>query len=191
MPAKYARVDKFTKELNKKMDKNTDDKKDAAENEQELTVEEAFEAMQNEIAALNDKYLREAAELENVKRRAIKERSELIKYAGEGIIRDLLDIFDSLKLAVSQETPKEAKGFVDGVKGILQQFENTLAKHSVRSEDSAGKQFDPNKHEAVAIIPTGDKEPGTIIQEYKSLFFYKDKLLRPAQVVVAKERSGE
>lgn len=168
------------------MDKNTENNEDC----EELTAEQAIEALQNEIAALNDKYLREAAELENFKRRAVKERSELIKYAGENVIRDLLDIFDSLKLAVSQEKiPHEAKSFVEGLKGILQQFENTLGKHSVRSEDTAGKQFDPNKHEAVAIIPTSDKEPGTILQEYKSLFFYKDKLLRPAQVVVAKERS--
>lgn len=169
------------------MSENTD-KMTEDQNTEEISAEEAVGSLQDEVGALNDKYLRVAADFENFKRRTQKERSDLIKYAGEGIVRDLLDVFDSLKLATNQEVPDEAKSFMDGVSKIFQQFEGVLIKHSIKSYPTVGEQFDPNKHEAVATVPTAEEEPGTILQEYKSLFFFKDKLLRPAQVVVAKEQ---
>ncbi len=140
---------------------------------------------------LKDKYLRAVAELENFRKRALKEKSELIKYSGEYLSRDLLDIIDSFALAFTQNVEGVNEEFLKGFKMIFNQFNSVLEKHSIRAESSIGTQFDPNKHQALASVPNSEHAPGTIIEEFKKAYFIKDKLLRPAQVVVATAKADE
>lgn len=132
-----------------------------------------------------DKFLRSAAELENFKRRASKERSELLKYAGEALAKDLLDVLDNLERAISASQSSTGEDFVSGVRMISEQFKSTMDRHGIRGESGIGGTFDPSKQEALASVPTADKEPGAILDEYRKAYFFKDKLLRPGQVIVA------
>jgi molecular chaperone GrpE len=132
-----------------------------------------------------DKYLRAVAELENFKKRFAKERSEILKYAGENLARDLLDVIDNLERAIkNSDQDKESQLYI-GVKLILDSFTGILERHSIKSESALGAMFDPSKQEALASVPTAEKEPGTVLDEYRKAYFFKDKVLRHAQVVVA------
>lgn len=134
-----------------------------------------------------DKYLRAIAELENFKKRATKERSELLKYAGEHIVTDMLEILDDLDRATQLNpekmgTPQEV---LEGIRMIRGRFAGVLKKHSVESRDATGEKFDPLCHEALSTVPTNDHDPGTVIEQFRKAYFFKDKLIRTAQVVVS------
>jgi len=133
-----------------------------------------------------DRYLRAVAELENAKKRFAKERSDLIKYAGESLVVELLEVVDNLERALKSATQNEDSELVKGVELILGQFVNTLSGYGVRAESSIGRQFDPNKHQAMTTVPSDEHPPGSVIEEFKKAYFFKDKLIRPAQVVVSK-----
>lgn len=132
-----------------------------------------------------DKYLRAVAEFENFRKRAEKQRSEFAKYAGEALGRDLLEIVDNLYLAFSDQNKTNAEEFYKGVKLIFDRFVTVLEQNSIKGESFLGKAFDPNTQQALASVATNEQAPGTVIEEYKRAYFFKDKLLRPAQVIVA------
>jgi molecular chaperone GrpE len=150
----------------------------------------ALEEAQAEAAANNNKYLRALADLENYKKRALKERSDLIKYQGEKIFAEILEVIDNIELALnySDSEPQKLK---EGLELIHKMFLDTLGKWEVRPETAIGKPFDPNKQEAISKIPTDEVDPGVVIQELKKTFFYRDKLLRPGEVVVSTEVADE
>lgn len=132
-----------------------------------------------------DKYLRALADLENVKKRHAKERSDLIRYAGEHLARDLVEVVDNLELALKQKGPAVNDELLKGVEMIYKQFVSILEKHAVSSESAIGKAFDPQKHQAMTSVPTTEFEAGMVMEEYRKAYFFKDRLLRPGQVVVA------
>lgn len=145
---------------------------------------EYVERLERESKENYDKYLRAVAELENFKKRAIKERSELLRYSGEHLARDLLPVVDNLLLADRQGEAQSVKDVLDGIALIIKQFEEVLNRHSIKGESALGAGFDPNKHEAVATVKS-DEDSGIVVEELKKAYFFKDKLLRPAQVVVS------
>ena len=148
------------------------------------TEDSKIAALQAEVADLKDKYLRSLAEFENFRKRTIKERSELIKYQGEKIIADLLDVSDNLERAV-EGSQGDLESLREGLPLIYKGFIDTLGKWEIRSESATGKPFDPAKHRALSKVAVNDAPPGTVIREFRKTFFYKDKLLRPGEVVVA------
>jgi len=154
-----------------------------------------------------DKYLRAAAELDTFKRRSQKERSDLLKYGGESMARDLLEVLDNLERAInvastaaegSAGTGNGATGsgvtggeeFISGIKMIAEQYRQMFERHGVRGESGLGKPFDPNKQEALASVPTEDKPAGEVIEEFRKTYFFKDKLLRTGQVVVTAAKTN-
>jgi molecular chaperone GrpE len=144
------------------------------------------EALTAQLAEVRDRYLRLMADFENFKRRALKEQSELLRYQGERLIVDLLEVVDNLELAVSHSSGDGGQ-LRTGVEMILKMFVERLAKWDVRGESAVGLAFDPQRHAAISRVPGGDAAPGTIVGELKKAYFYKDKLIRPAEVVVAVE----
>ena len=131
-----------------------------------------------------EKYLRALAELENYKKRALKDRAELLKYQGERVLYDLLEVMDNLELALkhAEANPEKLK---EGVLMIHKQFAEVLKRWEVKSESALGRDFDPAKFSAISRVAVHDAQPGTVIGELKKAYFYKDKLLRPGEVVVA------
>lgn len=130
-------------------------------------------------------YLR--AEFENYKRNAIKERSDLLKYAGERLAVDLLDVVDNFERAL--EIPVTAENFQDfkkGVELISANLKSLLQKHNINEVPALGSPFDPTFHEALSSEETADFQSGCISRVFKKPYKFHEKVIRIGQVVVAK-----
>lgn len=157
---------------------------DSAASAENLASSEQVARITAERDDFHDKYLRALADAENIRKRALKERSDLIKYQGEQIVTDLLSVVDDFELALAN-SGSELEKFRQGVEMIHKRFIEVLGKWDVRGESAIGKAFDPSKHEAISKISSVDAEPGSVVNELKKAFYYKDKLIRPGQVIVA------
>lgn len=155
----------------------------------EDALQEQVQELAEQLAEMRDRNLRLMADFENFKRRALKEQSELLKYQGERVIVDLLDVVDNLELALNHSSEGGAQ-LKAGLEMILKMFVERLGKWDVRGESAMGTQFDPQKHAAISRIPGAEVAPGTVVGELKKAYFYKDKLIRPGEVVVAVEASS-
>lgn len=134
-----------------------------------------------------DRFLRQVAELDNFKKRTLREKEEAIRYANEHIIKDLLPLLDNLERAVTHaKGGGNGKPLAAGVEMILKEFFNVLGKHGVVQISAAGDLFDPGKHEAMAQIETDAHAPNTVVEEHHKGYLLHDRLLRPALVTVAK-----
>jgi molecular chaperone GrpE len=151
--------------------------------------QDEVQKLRAELLESNDKYLRALADFENYKKRALKERSELLKYQGERILVDLLEVLDNLELAVKHSAADPAK-LRQGVELIQKLFIDALGKWEVRSVAGVGLDFDPTRFEAVSRVKSDDAKPGTIVSELRRAYMYKDKLLRVGQVVLAEAPAG-
>ena len=144
-----------------------------------------LETARAEAAANYDRYLRAAAELDNFRKRAVRMRAE----SREETLRDLLlqiaPLMDNMRRALAQEGA-EARSLKQGVELILSQFQAVLNGYGLEEIEAVGKPFDPNLHEAMLEVESADCEPGTILEEMEKGYRLRDKVLRPARVVVAK-----
>ena len=149
--------------------------------------QDLFVQLEKENKENYDKYLRAIAELENFKKRATKERSELLKYAGENIIVDLLEVLDDLDRVTLLDASKISSPdeVIEGVRMIRGRFAGVFKKHSVEARDASGEKFDPLCHEALTTVPTKELPAGTVIEQLRKAYYLKDKLIRTAQVVVS------
>ena len=142
------------------------------------------EVLKRELAESKDRFVRLMADFENLKRRTLKEQSELLKYQGEKIIVDLLEVLDNLELALAHSSANEGS-LKAGLEMVHKIFIEKLGRWDIRGEQCVGAHFDPVKHAAVSKVP--GKEPGVIVAELKKPYYYKDKLIRCGEVVVAVE----
>ena len=143
-----------------------------------------------EQAKKDNLYLR--ADFDNYKKGAIKERSELIRYGAERIVSDLLDLLDNFERALAMElTEDNIQSFKEGMSLTRNEFHKVLHKFGVQPVESEGVKFDPMVHEALSSEETDRVPPGHISQVFKKAYKLHDKLIRPAQVVVAKEISSK
>jgi molecular chaperone GrpE len=144
-----------------------------------------------------DRFLRQAAELENFKKRAARDKAEAIQYANESLVRDLLPVLDNLERAVEHaKGGGNGKPLVEGVEMVFKGFLDVLNKHGVTQISALGEKFNPDKHEAVAQVESEDHEPNTVVAEHHKGYYLLDRLLRPSLVSVAKpaetkEKKGE
>jgi molecular chaperone GrpE len=148
----------------------------------------ALEAAQAEAASLKERFVRTAADLDNLRRRQVKERQEALQYGHENLVKDLLNTVDNLERALDHAKGSDAKDLVALLQGVeLAQRELTtvLGKHGVTLIEAEGVTFDPNVHEAVAQIEEGSVPPGSVARVYQKGYRLRDRLLRPARVVVA------
>ena len=150
-----------------------------------------LEQAQLEIAKLKDAFLRAKAEEDNVRRRAEKEVSNSRKFAVEGFAKEMLNVFDSLKLATQNEPAEDAdetvKNIYDGSKITLNQLSSAFAKFAVKEIlPEVGDKLDPNLHQAMSMVESQDVDSGHIITVIQAGFELHERLLRPAMVVVAK-----
>lgn len=149
----------------------------------ELSQEKARETMER-LKETHDRYLRAAAELENYRTRAQKERDEVLRYGNEKLLKDLFPVVDGLDRALAAATGDDP--LAKGVKLVRANLESALAKHGVTSFSAMGQPFDPTKHEALLQVATADAAPGTVVLEHARGFLLNERLARPAMVGVAK-----
>jgi molecular chaperone GrpE len=131
----------------------------------------------------HDRYLRAAADLENYKKRAAREREEVQRFGNEKLLKDLLPAVDGLDRALSAAPPEGP--LAEGVRLVRASLEQALAKHGIAAFSALGEKFDPALHEALMQVPTAEKPPGTVVLEHARGFKLHDRLVRPAMVGVA------
>ena len=147
---------------------------------------------QEELQILQDKYMRLAAEFENYKRRAQRDQSDSVRYANESLLKNLLPTLDNLERAIKSGIDAGASGaLIEGVELTHKQFLETVGKLGVRQVSSEGAEFDPNVHQAVAQVESETAAPNTVVEEFQKGYFLHDRILRPAMVTVAKEKSNQ
>jgi molecular chaperone GrpE len=133
----------------------------------------------------HERLLRAAADLENYKKRAAKEREEVQRFGIERLVKDLLPVVDDLDRALA--AAPEGGSLADGVRLVRASFERALAKHGVVGFSALGERFDPALHEALMQVPSAERPPGTVVVEHARGFKLNDRLVRPAMVGVAVE----
>ncbi len=147
---------------------------------------------QEELQIYQDKYIRLAAEFENYKRRAQRDQSDAIRYANESLLKKLLSTLDNLERAIQCGKDAGTTGsLLEGVELTHKQFLETVEKLGVRQVSSTGSLFDPNMHQAVAQVESETAEPNTVVEEFQKGYFLHDRILRPAMVTVAIEKSDQ
>jgi molecular chaperone GrpE len=149
--------------------------------------EQEINNLKEKLAELNDKFLRQAAEFENFKRRNAKERIELIQTAGKDVITDLLDVIDDSDRAQKQmEATNDIEQIKEGITLVFSKLRNILTVKGLKAMDTKGKDFNPDLHEAIAEIEAGDEMKGKVIDEVQKGYYLNDKIIRYAKVVVGK-----
>jgi molecular chaperone GrpE len=145
---------------------------------------------QEELQISQDKYLRLAAEFENYKRRAQRDQSDSIRFGNESLLKNLLPIIDNLERAIQYAKDAGASGpLLEGVELTHKQFLETVSKVGVRQICSQGNPFDPAVHQAVTQVESENVPPNTVVEEFQKGYFLHDRILRPAMVSVAKEKT--
>lgn len=168
-----------------------DDKVSSVGNEK--SVEEtddsskALDELQKKYDDIEDKYLRAEAEMANMTQRFKKEQEMLLKYEGQDLARDILPVIDNLNRALEIEVDNDAsQQLKKGIEMVARDMEKALKNNNVTKIDSLGKVFDPTLHQAVKTVPVEEgQEPETIVQVFQDGYMLKDRVLRPAMVVVA------
>jgi molecular chaperone GrpE len=140
-------------------------------------------AAQTELAAMEDRYRRAVADLENYRKRSSRELDRRVTERGDALLRDWLEVVDSVERAVAAD-PDGVLG--EGLAALLGQMEAVLARHGVRRTDDVGRPFDPEQHEAVGVRETDAAPDRTVIEVLRSGYAADGRVLRPAQVVVAR-----
>jgi molecular chaperone GrpE len=163
------------------VDKETQAKIASGERERQLLDE--VERLKADKAELHDRLLRRQADFDNFRKRADRDRSDFLQFAGMEFAREMLPILDDFDRALKVETADA--NYARGVELIYTRMYETLKKMGLEPMDTVGKTFDPNLHQAVERVETDEAEDQTILAEFQKGHTFKGKLLRPAMVKVA------
>ncbi|MGO1656180.1 MAG: nucleotide exchange factor GrpE, partial [Lactobacillus delbrueckii] len=166
-----------------------DDKEEAAK-----LADVELDQLKAEVAALTqknkdleDKYLRSQAEIQNAQRRYSKERADLVKYESQRLGKDILSSVDNLERALQVKADDEAsRQLKKGIEMTLEGLVRALKDNGIEEIKADGEKFDPTLHQAVQSVPAeNDDQKGHVVQVLQKGYVYKDRVLRPAMVVVA------
>jgi molecular chaperone GrpE len=149
-----------------------------------------FEEKTRECSESFDKWIRLLAEFENYKKRMQKDKADLIKFGNESLLKGLLPVLDNLERAIEHaRAVKESSSLLEGVELVQKQFLTALESFGVKPVPAEGEIFDPEKHEAVSMAEN-EMEPNRVVSKVVNGYFYHDRLLRPAKVIVSKGKTG-
>ena len=195
------------KENDNKVEENQDssgNKESEPENKIEEVAELSLEDKIEEVAELSledklkdaqDKLLRALAETENQRRRYERETKEAFEYGGFNLARETLSVLDNLQRAYqsikSDESLKDNKDlnkFLDNIKIIEKDLITIFEKNNIKKINCLKEKFDPNNHQAMLELEDENAAPGTVLQEIQPGYFYKERLLRPSFVAIAKKK---
>ena len=151
-----------------------------------LSLEAELAEAKAKSAEYYDQLLRLQADFDNYRKRTQKEKTELVKYASEQLVGELLPVLDNFERATSSAQTSDMAAFAQGVEMILRQLQTTLSKVGLKAMESVGQPFDPNLHEAVLRIDSDEHPENTVVEELQKGYFLKEKVLRPSMVKVSK-----
>ena len=176
-----------------KEDANEENKKDNNENE-ENELNKKIEELKNQNADLKDKYIRAVAEMENIRKRATKEKIDTIKRANKDLLLSLLNFMDNFERAIKageNNNDIQNSEYYKGIELIHKQFIDFIHDNGVEEIECLGEEFNPNLHEALTVIEVPDCEHEKIVEVYAKGYKLNDELLRTAKVIVGKPKAKE
>ena len=182
--------------LEKMEEQVSEESKEVAALDAGMAVEEKLIAAQEEIAGLRDKILRAAADFDNYRKRMERDRNAAMKYAGESVLREILPVVDNLERALAQgvvtgvAAEQNLAALLEGVQLTLKILLATLEKFEVKAIDSVGKPFDPHVQEALAMEASDVVPASHVLSEFEKGYYYKDRLLRVAKVIVSSGKAA-
>lgn len=134
-----------------------------------------------------DRYLRAAAELDNVRKRSARDVENARKFALERFARELLAVRDTLEMGLAAADGASIESLIEGKEATLKLLTTTLQQFGIEEVDPEGEPFDPELHEAISMQPSQDVEPGSVVNVVQKGYTLNGRLLRPAMVIVAAE----
>ena len=177
-------------ESNKNLDKTSNIKK-------KENLKNNFESLQNDLKKVKEDNLRYLAEIDNLRKRFDKEREDTFKYAITEFANEIILVADNFIRviesisSINKDGNDNVKPLIDGIDLIFKDFLKTLEKFDIKRIDCLGKKFDPNFHQAVSEEINNDKEVDEIIKVIQDGYLIKDRLLRPASVIIAKKEENK
>ncbi|HEX2100566.1 MAG TPA: nucleotide exchange factor GrpE [Candidatus Synoicihabitans sp.] len=158
-----------------------------AASEANSSPEAALAAARQEAAAAQDRYLRSLADLENIRRRHMREKEELRAFAAARVVEELLPVLDNLGLGLTAAKAPNAdlSTLVGGIEMVATQLKAALGNHGLKEINPVGQAFDPNLHEAISQQPSADVPEEHVVQVVRTGYTLNGRLLRPASVVVS------
>ena len=194
------------------MNKENDDKKKSSESsdlhEEDLEVSldiddsesekgpDTTPTMEDELATLQDQYIRLQAEFDNYRKRMSSRYDEVTRFASEGIILKVLDVVDNIEKALEVDFKADPDSAKSGIRGIYKQIVKILTNEQVRPIDCIGKEFDPYYQNAIQTVRDDTLPDDTVVEEFQTGYMIRDKVIRPAMVsvnrhVIPKEQKAE
>ena len=168
--------------------RKADEKKEPTLQEQ---LQVKLEEKTREAADFFDKWLRLKAEMENFKKRMEKDKSEHLRFGNESLLKALLPILDNLERAIDHgKNARENAPLIEGVDMVRKELAALLEKFGVKPVPATGEAFDPEKHEAISHEES-DLEANRVVSTVQNGYFYHDRLLRPAKVIVSRGKPAE
>ena len=147
--------------------------------------DDAMAGLQTDLDRFRDLALRSQADFENYKKRAAREKEDAVKYANSSLLQRLVSILDNFELGLAAaKTESEQSPIYSGMILVQKQLNDLLEENGLQAIEAEGKKFDPNLHEAIAHEPSESAE-GTVVRQARRGYRFKDRLLRPARVVVS------
>ena len=146
-----------------------------------------LEEAKKTAAKNHEHYVRAMADLENFRRRTVREKDELRQFAAGRVLEDLLPVLDNLALGLGAAKAPNAdlKSLIGGISMVMEQLKTSLAGHGLKEINPAGQKFDPNQHESIASQPSENVADGLVLQVVRIGYSLNGRLLRPASVVVS------
>lgn len=152
--------------------------------EETITTTPPEDAVSKEQEYLNN-WKRAAADLENYRKDEIKRIAEALQYGSEKMILEVIDLLDTLEMAISHAPETVDQKWMDGIKQVAKRFHEFLAKHGVEKIEAVGQSFDPLHHEAVQIDQESTEEGQKVLEEFRPGYRISDKVIRPARVKIS------
>ncbi|WP_224429225.1 nucleotide exchange factor GrpE [Pediococcus acidilactici] len=185
-----AKVEEESKGADKQAKATSQDEKnnqkDSAKDSKQATLDPAeIEKITAERDELSDKYIRAQAEIVNMRRRNEREQASLLKYDGQKLAKAILPALDNLERALTVEA-EHSEQLLKGVEMVQKDLLKALKENDIAEIEADGQKFDPNLHQAVQTVPADDDHPAdTVVKVFQKGYILKDRVLRPAMVVVA------
>jgi molecular chaperone GrpE len=160
----------------------------APESEPEVDLVQQVQQLEEDLEAARDQLLRKTADLENFRKRLLRDKEESIKYANAALLSDILPIIDDFERAIqSAADSKDFDAFHTGVSMIEKQMVSMLERNwGLKRFSANGEPFDPEKHEAIAVEETDKHDSEIVLEDYQKGYLLHDRILRPAKVKVAR-----
>ncbi len=144
------------------------------------------EKLRTELDEKNDRFIRLVADFDNYKKRAVRERTEIVETANRMLILKILPVLDNLERALDHRESSNSDSFYEGINMILSHFREILKAEGVEPIEAVGEAFDPELHDALMQVDEGDGDTGTVVSEFDKGYTLKGKVIRHSKVSVKK-----